>query len=232
VICAYPLQHSDAASVLEIADSHDFAVARRAGKWDVLETPALRLQQLEMRNRQQSAVSKLGLTAIHEHNVGVVINQAATLAAETLGTGRSILWQLRPEGDALVLRSKVGWDELSDGLVLPIGPGTAVEHLIARNEPVSIIDLPGDERFEKSWILRKYGVSTLLSAIIRGQERPWGILSVHSLTHRSFTGDDLEFLQSLANVLALAIEREAHEAAERREKENLQTIFDNVPLMI
>src|SRR5439155_3060260 len=130
VLCAYPLESSDAASVLEIADSHEFAVARRVGKWDVLETPALRLQQLEMRNRQQVAVSTLGQTAIHERNVGVVINQAATLAAATLGTGRSILWQLRQEHDAMVLRSKVGWDELPDDLVLPIGAGTAVEPLL------------------------------------------------------------------------------------------------------
>jgi PAS domain S-box-containing protein len=232
VLCAYPLQSSDAASILDVADSHEFAVTRRVGKWDVLETPAIRLRQLQMRNRQQAAVSTLGQTAIHEHNVGVVINQAATLAATTLGTGRSIVWQLRPEGDAMVLRSKVGWDELSNDVVLPLDSATAVRHVVERNEPVSIIDLPGDKRFEKSWILRKYGVATLLSAIIRGQEQPWGVLSVHSLTHRSFTDDDLEFLQSMANVLALALEREAHETAERREKENLQTIFDNVPLMI
>jgi PAS domain S-box-containing protein len=232
VLCAYPLQGSDAAAILDVADSHDFAVARRAGKWDVVETPALRLQQLEMRNRQQAAVSKLGQTAIHERNVGVVINEAATLAAATLGTGRSILWQLHRENDAMVLRSRVGWDELPDDLVLPIGAGTAVERLLERNEPVAIIDLPADTRFEKSSILRQHGVATMLSAIIRGQQRPWGILSVHSLTHRSFSDDDLEFLQSMANVLALALEREAHEAAERREKENLQTIFDNVPVMI
>lgn len=232
LLCAYPLLSTDAAGVLDVANSHEFAVARRGGKWDVVEKPALRLQQLELRNRQQAAVSALGQTAIHEHNIGVVIHQAATLAAETLGTGRSILWQLLPGAGAMVLRSKVGWDELACDLVLPLGAGTAARHLIERNEPVSIVDIPGDKRFEKSWVLRQYGVATMLSAIIRGQQQPWGILSVHSLTHRSFTNDDLEFLQSMANVLALAIERAAHEAAERREKENLQTIFDNVPVMI
>jgi PAS domain S-box-containing protein len=232
VLCAYPLQSSDAAGILDVADSHELAVVRRAGKWEVLETPAIRLRQLEMRNRQQAAVSELGQTAIHERNIGVVINQAVTLAAATLGTGRAILWQLRPEGGAMVLRSKVGWDELADELVLPIEPGTAVQRLIERNKPVAIIDLPGDTRLEKSWVLRNYGVATMLSVIIRGQEQPWGVLSVHSLTRRSFTNDDLEFLQSMANVLALTIEREAHEAAERHEKENLQTIFDNVPFLI
>jgi PAS domain S-box-containing protein len=231
-LCSYPLKTTDAAGILDVADSHDFAVAKREGQWHVVETPTLRLQQLALRNRQQAAISKLGLTAIQERNIGVVINEAAALAATTLGTGRSILWQLLPQGDQMISRSKVGWDELSDGIVLPLLPGTAARHALDSNEPVSIVDIPGDESFEKSWILRKYNVVTMLNAIIRGQRRPWGILSVHSLTPRSFTPDDLEFLQSMANVLALAIERDGFEAAQRREKETLQTIFDNVPVMI
>ncbi|MGH9423544.1 MAG: MEDS domain-containing protein, partial [Thermoanaerobaculia bacterium] len=231
-LCAYPLRDTDAASILDVADSHDLALAKRVGKWDVVETPTLRLQQLGLRNRQQAAISELSLTAIREQNIGVVLNQAASLAATTLGTGRSIVWQMRPETDEMILRSKVGWDELSDGLILPIARATAMRHVLTSDQPVAIIDIAEDKRFTKSWILRDYGVATLMSAIVRGQEKPWGILSVHSMTPRSFTQDDLEFLQSMANVVALAIERDRHEAAERREKETLLTIFDNVPLMI
>jgi PAS domain S-box-containing protein len=229
-LCSYPLQATDAAGILDVADSHDLAIAKREGKWEIVETPTLRLQQLAQRNRQQAAISKLGVCAVYERNIGVVINQTTALAAETLDTGRSLLWQLRPEHDDIVLRSKAGWDDLPEETVLPLGNG-AVKQAIERNEPVTIFDIQ-DEHFEKSWILRDYGVATMMTAIIRGQERPWGILSVHSLTPRSFSRDDLEFLQSMADMLALAIERDRHEAAERREKETLQTIFDNVPVMI
>jgi PAS domain S-box-containing protein len=229
-LCSYPLQTTDAAGVLDVADSHDVAIAKREGKWAVVETPTLRLQQLDQRNRQQTAISKLGLCAIEERNIGVVINEATSLAAETLGTGRSLLWQLRPEHDDIVLRAKAGWDDLPEETILPLGKG-AVKQAIERNQPVAIFDIQ-DPQFEKSWVLRDYGVATMMTAIIRGQQRPWGILSVHSLTPRSFSRDDLGFLQSMADVLALAIERDAYEAAERREKETLQTIFDNVPVMI
>lgn len=231
-LCAYPLRSTGAAGILDVADTHDLAVAKREGKWDVVETPALRLQQLGLRNRQQAAISTLGLTAIQERNIGVVMNEAASLAATTLGTGRSILWQLRPDTNDLIVRSKAGWDELPEGATIPVAEGTAVARSLARNEPFVIVDFADEPDVPKSWVVRDYGIATLITAVIRGQQRPWGILSVHSLTPRSFTADDLEFLQSMANVLALAIERDRYEAAERREKENLKTIFDNVPVMI
>ena len=230
-LCAYPLHATDAAGILDVADSHELALAKREGKWDIVETPALRLQQLAVRNRQQAAVSALGLTAIQERNIGVVMNEATTIAAATLGTGRSILWQLRPQSNDLIVRSKTGWDELPDGASIEVIEGSAVARSLARNEPFVIVDF-ADEKPPKSWVIRDYGIATLITAVIRGQQRPWGILSVHSLTPRPFTQDDAEFLQSMANVLALAIERDRHEAAERREKETLQTIFDNVPVMI
>ncbi len=231
-LCSYPLWSTDAAGILDVADSHEQALAKREGKWEIVETPTLRLQQLGLRNRQQAAISALGLTAIQERNIGVVMNEAASLAATTLGTGRSILWQLRPESGDLIVRSKAGWDELPEGATIPVAEGTAVARSLARNEPFVIVDFAAEPEFPKSWVVRDYGIVTLITAVIRGQQRPWGVLSVHSLTPWSFTQDDVEFLQSMANVLALAIERDRYEAAERREKETLQTIFDNVPLMI
>ena len=230
-LCAYPLRGTDASGVLDVADAHNLALAKREGTWEMVETPTLRLQQLGLRNRQQAAISTLGVTAIRERNIGVVMNQAVSLAAATLGTSHGILWQLRPETEEMILRSKVGWEELPDSLVLPIADGTAARHVITNDEPVAVMDISEDKRFEHSWILRDHGVATLMSAVIRGQRQPWGILSVHSLTDRSFTEDDLEFLQSMANMLALAIERASHEAAERHDKEILQTIFDHVPVM-
>lgn len=75
------------------------------------------------------------------------------------------------------------------------------------DQPVIVDDTRLDARFSKTWVLEEYGIVTLLAAAIRGRERPWGILAVQSTVARWFTPDDVEFLQSMANVLALAIER-------------------------
>ena len=43
--------------------------------------------------------------------------------------------------------------------------------------------------------------------IIHGRGKPYGILGVYTTEARKFTNDDVHFLQSLATVLAAAIER-------------------------
>jgi len=232
LLCSYPLSSMSASGILDVAESHQFALAKRDGDWAVLETPGLRLRQLAARSRQQAAIAELGRVAIREHDLDAILREAAAHCAEILETGRSIVWQLRPERQDLVLRAKIGWPDLPMDAVLPIAAGSVAHWVLKNDAPVFIGNIPGDSRFEPSWILRDYGVRTMLTSIVRGPREPWGLLSVHSLTARTFSADDVEFVQSVANVLGLAIDRNAHEVAERREKETLQTIFDNLPVMI
>ena len=42
VLCTYPLATSGAAELLDVARTHQFAIARREGRWEVVETPQLR----------------------------------------------------------------------------------------------------------------------------------------------------------------------------------------------
>lgn len=41
VLCSYPLSEFDGAEVLDIVQAHQFAVTRRQGKWELIESPAL-----------------------------------------------------------------------------------------------------------------------------------------------------------------------------------------------
>lgn len=211
LLCSYPLAAVGAADVLEVVRNHHIAIARRNGQWKVLDTPDT--TQLHARNLQQAAIAALGQTAIREHDLSVVINEAVRLAARTLGTGRGLVWQVAPEHDHLVQRGRAGWDELPADATIPLVSGTAAEHVVENETPVLITDARHDPRIERSWLLRGYNVVTMLSAAIRGRDRAWGVLSVHSQTRREFTDDDIGFLQSMADVLALAIERDEHEQA-------------------
>ncbi|MEJ7849693.1 MAG: response regulator [Pyrinomonadaceae bacterium] len=50
-----------------------------------------------------------------------------------------------------------------------------------------------------------------MSVVIRGGEHPYGVLAAHTDSLRSFTNDEVNFLSSIANVLAEATERKAIE---------------------
>lgn len=231
-LCGYPLATTEAVGVLDVARTHQYAIAKRGGEWDVVETPAIRLRQLAIRNRQESAIADLGLMAVREGSLDTLMNETVSLAAQTLGTGHGIIWQVRPEQNDLILRSNIGWEQLPADAVVPMDNGTVAQFVFSNDQPVIASDLQRDSRFEQSWIMRDYRIASIVTAVIRGRGRPWGVLIVHSMTPRSFGADDLRFLESLANVLALAIERDEHERAERHKKETLQTIFDNIPVMI
>jgi signal transduction histidine kinase/PAS domain-containing protein len=230
LLCSYPLAAVGAADVLELARNHHIAVAKRDGAWEVLQTPDT--TRLRARNLQQAAIAALGQTAIRERELSVVLNEAVALAARTLGTGRSIVWQVNPNSENVTQCARAGWDDLPVDATFPLVPGSIVGHVVEREEPVTIADLRTDERFNFSWVLREYGIVTLLSVPIRGRLHPWGVLTVHSTERRSFTDDDVEFLQSMANVLALTIERDEIERAERHKHEQVLTIFDHIPVMI
>jgi DNA-binding NarL/FixJ family response regulator/two-component sensor histidine kinase len=46
-----------------------------------------------------------------------------------------------------------------------------------------------------------------MTVVIAGRERPFGVLGAHTQSLRTFSEDDVNFLQAVANVLAMAIER-------------------------
>ena len=47
VLCTYPLAKCDASAILDVAHSHECALAKRNGKWEILEVPAEKLTKAQ-----------------------------------------------------------------------------------------------------------------------------------------------------------------------------------------
>jgi uncharacterized protein with NAD-binding domain and iron-sulfur cluster len=58
-LCSYPLAASGATEILDVARTHQFAVARRRGNWEVVETPELKQAKAETRRLNQELESAL-----------------------------------------------------------------------------------------------------------------------------------------------------------------------------
>src|SRR4029079_5666155 len=74
-------------------------------------------------------------------------------------------------------------------------------------EPVIVADLKKEERFRGDALLREHGVVSGASVVIPGGEAPAGVLTVHTRAARRFFGEDVYFLQSVANVLSAVMGR-------------------------
>jgi two-component sensor histidine kinase len=79
--------------------------------------------------------------------------------------------------------------------------------------PVAIEDLPKDNEFDHSGLLQDHGVVSLLNVPIMIDGRTWGVLEVDTEQRTKFDEVDIQFLQTLANIIANTIAR--HEAEEK-----------------
>ena len=92
------------------------------------------------------------------------------------------------------------------------------------SKPVISQDLRTDARFSGPAWLSTQGVVTGLSVAIRSKEDPWGVLGVYRAGTRAFSPDDANFLQTISNVLATAIERAQAEGVLRSANQALRRL--------
>jgi PAS domain S-box-containing protein len=160
------------------------------------------------RARQQEAVAALGQRALAGVDLQTLMHDAVQHVAEELEVEYAKVLELLPAGDALLLRAGVGWKEgLAGQATVSAGRESQAGFTLLSAGPVIVEDLRQETRFSGPRLLLDHGVVSGMSVIIQGRERPWGVLGAHTRRKRRFTSDDSSFLQSVANVLAQAIER-------------------------
>jgi signal transduction histidine kinase len=83
---------------------------------------------------------------------------------------------------------------------------------------VVVADLSQEQRFTVHPLLLDHGLVSGVTALMQGRDRAWGTLGSHAKDQRNWSQHDLNFVQSVANVLATALEREraGEELAEKR----------------
>ncbi|TVQ58158.1 MAG: EAL domain-containing protein [Spirulina sp. DLM2.Bin59] len=167
--------------------------------------------QLHQRLRQQAIVAKLGQKALANQNLDLLMQQAIRLVARTLDVKFGYVLELLPNGQAFLLRSGTGWDRnLVGHAVFSAGKKSHAGYTLAMNQPVIVTNLPAETRFGGTPLLHNHKIVAGVNVLIAGKTDgdPFGVLGVHTQSHRSFTEHDIHFLQAVAHVLATAIARQ------------------------
>jgi PAS domain S-box-containing protein len=163
---------------------------------------------LETRSRQQKAISDLSQHALEGLDLTTLLEDAVSLVRQILGVEFCKMLELSPDRKSLLLRAGAGWKVGKVGKVaLAAGPKSQAGFALLSRSPVIAGDLRTEKRFHGSPLLLKHGAVSGVSVIIHGRARPYGVLEAHTTRRRKFTPDDIHFLQSVASILAAAIER-------------------------
>lgn len=172
--------------------------------------------ELERRLRQQQAIERFGSFALVETDLQKVLERAAETASRVLDVPMVKVLQFASGADHLVLKAGVGWNGgLVGNTTVGIESGSQAGFTLRNREPVVVRDLLAETRFVGPSLLHDHGVRSGMSVVIKGSDtREFGVLSVHTRTLRDFDQPDVDFLTSLANIVAHSARQQA--AAEQR----------------
>jgi diguanylate cyclase (GGDEF)-like protein len=179
---------------------------------------ALRASSVRLRQRaaQQATVSEIGQRALSEVALTPLLNEAVVMVSETLAIDLVTVLELQLDDTTMLMRAGAGWEPgVIGNTSVPFNEESQAAMAIRAEAPVVVDDYSSEMRFEGAEILRRQGVLSGITVPIRGRELPFGVLAAHAKSQRAFSADDVNFLQSVANVLAAAIERRRSEAETR-----------------
>jgi two-component sensor histidine kinase len=182
--------------------------------------------ELSLRLRQHELVAAFGLFALREDQLDASMHQACDVAARGLETRFSKVLVYQPESRDLLIGYGVGWmDGVVGNVVLGSDLASPAGYALHTGVPVVSNHLAQESRFRTPAVLAEHGILRAINVIIAGDNgAPFGVLEADSTDRLDFTVHDMAFMQSLANVLSAAVDRNARQAAQEallREKDLL-----------
>jgi len=166
----------------------------------------------------QAAVAQLGEHALERRPIQELLAEACQAAARVLEIEVALVIQVRDDEDTLDIRAHSS--TLAEPPLLHrigIDPNTQIATVLRTGRPSVVDDWEKEEELVLSAGQAALKTRSGIIARIEGPERPWGCFIVNSTYARRYSAPDVSFIQSLANILADAIERQdAEDAIEHR----------------
>ena len=186
---------------------------------------------LQMREKQQAAVAKLGQEGLAGAEPDELMQEAVELVAGTLDVEYCRI--MKNEDGKSVMAAGVGWKNESERK-----PDTFKNDIVCYTLYSCGSDIVQDdnsqERFDNLSMLKGKGIVSGMDVIIGSKEKPFGTMNVHTTQKKVFTKDDINFVQSVANVLAEALSRKQTEenlkkyAGELEDANHLKVLFTDI----
>ncbi len=172
------------------------------------------------------ALAQLAQAALAAAGVDSLLGDAAPIVAKSLKARYCALFAYEPAERLIRVVAGTGWDAQYIGRRLDLAEQPEVESALARSAPVLLRPRAAGRRTGLSPALRRLGVQSGVTLAIGGGQVPFGVLGVYSRRPRQFSREEVRYLQAVARVLGMAIERLRAEQGERRRFERLEASYE------
>lgn len=185
---------------------------------------------IERIRQRASTLAELGKAALIGEAIQLLMDKAVIEIAKALNVEFCTILRLLPEQNVLQMSAGTGWKAgLTGEVQVPCGSDTMGGYTLFSDEPVIVKDFASESRFTRPQLLADHDIVSGVSIVIQGVSGPWGILGVHSSSQRTFPPDDVNFIQTLANILAEAIERKTFIDDLRQSEEKFRGLLESAP---
>jgi PAS domain S-box-containing protein len=203
---------------------------QNSGREDA-ESDAVGLEHAQRKSlphaQQQAEVARLGLLALTGIELTALMREAVTKMVSGLGADYGSILELLPGGEQLRTRENVGWKYGAEGTLVDARKGSQGGYTVLSNEAVLADDLSTETRFTVSQLLRDNKAASSISVVIPGKDQPFGTMGSAAATKRTFTREDADFIQALANILGQAVERQRAEERLKQSEEYYRLLIQN-----
>ena len=190
------------------------------------------LGQLRSRVRQQEVVAELGQRALESSDVDRLLRDAVGAVRETLAAEYCSVFELRADGETVGLRQSDGRKGPVESPIA-IDPDSPTGRTLVTDEPLVVEDhARADFDLSSANELADGAVASSITVTIGSAEDPWGVLGVYTTEYREFRDYDVNFVTSVANVVASAIENDRTKRRRRREEALTERIVETSPVGI
>jgi PAS domain S-box-containing protein len=156
----------------------------------------------------QTIIASVGNTALVTTNLETLMKKTVKVIAQTLKVPYCDILETLTNGAAFVLKAAIGWESEWIGVAkIGTSPRWMPGYTFIVQHPVVSEDLMVETRFSPSPFLHNKKIVSGVCVNIGGTDNCYGVLGVYSQTQRKFSQQEIDFLQTIANILATAIER-------------------------
>jgi signal transduction histidine kinase len=169
---------------------------------------------------QQLALIQFGQLALST-TLPEVMKQTVAVISQTMVA--DIIWvcELAADGNSIIQQAGISTIHESTDQNMKFIEVDSLESLtVSTSDPILVENLAGETRFNTSKLL-KQSITSGISLPIGTPEKTLGLIQVFARQPQSFSREDISFLQTLANLLGLAIQRARLEEEMRELKKQL-----------
>jgi two-component sensor histidine kinase len=177
--------------------------------------------------RQQAAVASFGSFALRQSDLQKVLSEAARVCADGLSVRFSKVCRYRAAENDLLIEAGHGWQVGVVGHVVSRADATSPQgRAFVTGKPSICNDLRKDNNFELPSFYAAHGIISTIDVIIKGGDRPYGVLEIDNDEQHDYDQHDIDFLTGFANVLAEAVATSARTAILRTTIEQMKALVE------